>query len=277
MTTEKVTIGGATLYCGDCFDILPELDIVADAVITDPPFGISHCEWDKAPPFASLWKMFENRTKPEANFVLFGCGMFSVDLINSNYQWYRYDLIWEKSNKVGFLNANLMPLRNHEQILVFGRPGFMKSATYNPQKTLGGRKRAYISGGGTVYGSHHPNFHVSDGTLHPCSVLSFKSDMGKGHPTAKPVRLMEYLVATYSNTGNTIIDPFMGDPFMGSGTTGVACVKAGRTFVGIEQNRKYFDIACERIAKAVAEHKNQFPEIREMIERKQLFTEKETA
>jgi site-specific DNA-methyltransferase (adenine-specific) len=130
----KRTIGNCTLYQGDCFDILPKLDVTADAIISDPPFGITSCDWDKAFSLARMWDLFDCKTKQTANFVLFGCGKFSVDLINSKYGWYRYDLIWAKNNKCGFLNANLMPMRNHESILVFGRPGIQKAATYNPQK-----------------------------------------------------------------------------------------------------------------------------------------------
>jgi site-specific DNA-methyltransferase (adenine-specific) len=106
---KKRTIGNCVLYHGDCFDILPKLDCRADAVISDPPFGITACDWDILIPLARFWDMVDRKTKPTANFVLFGCGRFSVDLINSKYRWYRYDLIWHKNNKVGFLNANLMP------------------------------------------------------------------------------------------------------------------------------------------------------------------------
>src|SRR5215469_4414688 len=136
---DRVTIGNSTLYCGDCFEILPHLLIKADAVISDPPFGITACDWDIALPFDHFWEVVECKTKPTANFVFFGCGKFTVDLVNSKRKWYRYDLVWQKSKKVGFLNANLMPMRNHESILVFVRPGFFKASTYNPQKTSGGR------------------------------------------------------------------------------------------------------------------------------------------
>jgi len=270
MKTDKVTIGNATLYIGDCFDILKELDTVADAVISDPPFGITHCDWDKVPHFDTMWKLFDAATKPTANFVLFGCGKFSIDLINSMRKWYRYDLIWEKNNKVGFANANLMPLRNHEQILLFGRPGFIKAAIYNPQKNPAKNCRRHISNrSSTVYGKIENYFYESNGMQHPCSVLFFNSDKDKFkalHPTLKPVPLMQFLVLSYTNIGNIVLDPYMG-----SGTTGVACVQVGRHFIGVEKNRKYFDIACQRIEKAVAEHQNQFPEVREMSETGKLF------
>jgi site-specific DNA-methyltransferase (adenine-specific) len=248
---NKVTIGKSTLYCGDCFEVLPRLDIKADAVISDPPFGMTACDWDVTFPLDRFWEMVNPKTKPAANFVLFGCGKFSVDLVNSNRKWYRYDLIWYKNNKVGFLNANKMPLRNHESIMVFGRPGFRKAAVYNPQKSLGGRpgiKTNNLYGG--IYDKQGSYISVSDGMLYPCSVLPFDSDKHKRlgqHPTQKPLALMTFLMKSYTNEGNTVIDPFMG-----SGTTGVAAVQAGRTFIGIEKEQQYFDIACQRINEAYA-------------------------
>jgi len=278
MTTniEKVTIGGATLYCGDCLDVLPKLKVKADAIITDPPFGITNCDWDKVPSLDHFWKVIDRKTKQTANFVLFGCGKFSVDLVNSKYCWFRYDLIWAKNNKVGFLNANLMPMRNHEHILVFGRPGFQKAATYNPQKTPGGKASIKIvnrkSG---VYKTKGNHTSISDGTLHPCSVLLFNSDKNKNHglhPTLKPLALMEFLVKSYTNAGDIVIDPFAG-----SGTTGVAAIQMGRTFIGIEKKKQYFDIACQRIEQAYAEYRNHCPGNKGKKRTEKLFDEKETA
>jgi hypothetical protein len=196
--------------------------------------------------------MVEGKTTDTANFVLFGCGRFAVDLVNSKYRWYRYDLIWHKNIKAGFLNANLMPMRNHESILVFGRPGFQNASVYHPQKTPGGRSGRSgrrIKGGvsGRVYANVKACTIVCDGMLHPCSVLPFKSDKGnnnqrQNHPTQKPLALMEWLVKTYTNEGDIVVDPFMG-----SGTTGVACARLGRRFIGIEKEQTYFDTAVERI------------------------------
>ena len=183
-----------------------------------------------------------------ANFVLFGCGKFAVDLIHSKYRWYRYDLVWAKTKKCGFLNANLMPMRGHESILVFNRPGFCRGATYNPQKVLSGRKPKVKTRHhcGNVYRGvgEKEYLYKSDGTQHPCSVLPFESESGL-HPTQKPLALMEFLVRSYTNEADIVIDPFMG-----SGTTGVACVNTGRTFIGVEQKREYFEIACLRIERA---------------------------
>jgi site-specific DNA-methyltransferase (adenine-specific) len=254
---DRVIIGNSTLYCGDCFEILPGLLIKADAVISDPPFGNTSCDWDVALPLDRFWEVMECKAKPTANFVLFGCGKFSVDLVNSKRKWYRYDLIWYKNNKVGFLNANKMPLRNHESIMVFGQPGFRDAATYNPQKSLG--RRAGITTNnlrGGIYTCKGRYTSVSDGTRHPCSVLPFDNDKSKHpglHLTLKPLALMEFLVKSYSNEGDTVIDPFMG-----SGTTGIAALQNNRRFIGIEKERHYFDIACQRIKQAYTEFKQEF-------------------
>ena len=250
MKTKRVQIGNATLYCGDCFEVLPKLDIAVDTVISDPPFGITDCTWDTPIPLDTLWEVLGNRTKQSANFVLFGCGKFTMDLIISKRQWYRYDLIWEKSKKVGFLWANKMPMRSHESIHVFIRPGFFYKATYNPQKIQGGKAgvktRNHRS---NIYRDKGSFTHISDGMLHPGSVLYFKNETGQ-HPTQKPVPLMEHLVKSYTDTDNLVLDCFMG-----SGSTGVACAIHNRRFIGIEQNREYFDIAVERIQKAYDECK----------------------
>ena len=197
--------------------------------------------------------MVEGLTKPTANFVLFATMRFAVDLINSKRKWYRYDLVWQKNNKVGFLNARKQPMRNHEQVLVFGRPGFRDSATYNSQKTPGSRvgiiTRNHRS---SVYRDRGEHVHVADGTQHPCSILPFKSEKNKGlHPTLKPVDLMKWLVNSYTDEGNIVLDPFMG-----AGTTGVAAIMSNRRFIGIEKDEKFFDIACQRIERAYAERKD---------------------
>jgi site-specific DNA-methyltransferase (adenine-specific) len=247
MKTKKVTIGNATLYCGDCFNILPKLDVECDAVISDMPYGMTKCLWDKKIPLDTFWKIVEPLTKLSANFILFSAGRFTVDLICSKYEWYRYDMIWQKSRKVGHQNANRRPMRNHESVLVFIRPGFTEMATYNPQKTPGGKAGVKItSHSNNVYNDMGEYTHVSDGTLHPCSVLSFKSERGQ-HSTQKPLALMEFLVQSYSNKKDIVIDPFMG-----SGSTGVACMNTGRAFIGIERDKKYFEVAVERIKKAYA-------------------------
>jgi len=180
---------------------------------------------------------------------MFACGKFSIDLVNSRYEWYRYDWIWAKNNRVGFLNASKMPMRSHEQVLVFGRPGHRTAATYNPQRMPGGRvgaKRTICRSADGVYGYTNSCSSVSDGWTHPSSVLCFDSDRGNNsgilHPTQKPLALMEWLILTYTNENDVVLDPFMG-----AGSTAVACARTGRRFLGIEREEKYFDLAIQRL------------------------------
>jgi site-specific DNA-methyltransferase (adenine-specific) len=241
---KQVKIENCILYHGDSYNILPKLNIEADAVISDPPYGITSCAWDEGLILPMFWDMVNNRAKMSANIVLFAASRFMVDLINSKYRWFRYDLIWAKNNKVGFLNSNKQPLRSHEHILVFGREGEKSNATYNPVKIKCKpytRKHHYKDG---VYPARSYTT-VSDGNQHPGSVLQYKSDKDQNHslhPTLKPVALMEFLVESYSNKNDLVIDPFMG-----AGTTGVACQKLGRKFIGIEREKQYFETAVKRL------------------------------
>lgn len=286
---KKEVIGNATLYCGDCMDILPELaGMGIDVVITDPPYGCTENKWDKVGDWTALWALLKACAKPNAAHVLFANMRFAVELINTNPKMFRYDLVWKKTVPVGFLNARRMPLRTHENILLFYR----SLPTYNPQKTDGHKPvakygyRSVVSSNhrvniltlkgltknmttsqnynagwklraiqhctaskkfGNSYKNHYKEMRVYDvvGTTtkrYPQSVLEFKKSISVPHPTAKPVPLMEWLIKTYTNAGETVFDPFMG-----SGTTGVAALKNGRHFLGIEQEPKYFDIACKRI------------------------------
>ena len=245
MKVKSVTIGNATLYLGNCFDVLAKLKIKADAVITDMPYGVTDCEWDNSIPLDKFWEMIECCTKPAANIIYFGCGKFTYELYNSKRKWYRYSMVWVKSKKCGHLNSRLMPMRNHEDILIFGRPGNKRTAVYNSQKSSGGKVGVKITNHkSSVYRDTGEYTHISDGTLHPGSALYFKNETGQ-HPTQKPVALMEHLVKSYSNEKEIVVDPFMG-----SGSTGIAAIHTGRKFIGIEQNKKYFQIACERIERA---------------------------
>jgi site-specific DNA-methyltransferase (adenine-specific) len=241
---KKVQIGNCELYYGDCFDIIPNLTIKADSLITDPPFNMTNCEWDKHIPLTQLWHIITEKTKTTANYIFFASNHFVIELVNSKHKWYRYDLVWSKSNRVGFLNANKQPMRSHESILVFGQPGAKAKTTYNPIKTQGKpyiRKRKVKEG---IYPAIE-GITVSDGWYHPCSVLCFKSEKdfnGGIHPTLKPLELMEFLIKSYTNADDLVIDPFMG-----SGTTGIACQKLGRRFIGIEKEKQFFDTAVKRI------------------------------
>jgi site-specific DNA-methyltransferase (adenine-specific) len=246
-----VTIGECTLIRGDCFDVLPKLDgVKCDAVITDTPMEITDCAWDIKPPLESMWNLLDARTKPTANFVLFGCGRFSFELVQSKMEWFRYDLIWQKNVVAGFLNANLMPLRNFMSIFIFGRPGTQKQATYNPIKVFDKKNVGKRIGGGlgetrAVYNRAERMVFYSDGWMHPRSILPFDSDnqgIAKEHPCQKPVALMEWLIRTYANVGETVLDPFMS-----SASTAIACLKTGRRFIGIEKDPEFFDTAVQRL------------------------------
>lgn len=248
---EKITIGNSELYCGDCFDILPELDVTADAIISDPPFACTNLKWDEKINLPRFWGIVESKSKPNANYILFGTMRFATDLINSRPDYFSGDLVWSKNTRCGFLWANHQTLRSHEHILRFTRPGEFKRATYNAQRTPGGKigtTRTIHRSPNGVYGSTKTCAAVRDGLIHPSSVLHFDSDRGNNqqaqflHPTQKPVALMEWLIRSFSNEGDLIIDPFMG-----AGSTGVACARTNRRFIGIEREAKYFDLTIKRL------------------------------
>jgi DNA methylase len=215
-------------------------------LITDPPFAITKCKWDRPIDWPRWWETVQRKLKPRGVCLLFACGKFTNALINSKPDWYRYDLVWEKSKPAGFLWSRQMPLRSHESILIFSRR-FVGTA-YNPQKT-GTRRTRIVSRkvcvSTTIYGGQRGDWMAADdGTRHPRSVLRFPSVTGAGafHPTQKPLALMEWLVKTYSNRGDLVVDPFLG-----SGTTAAACAMHGRRFYGCETNRRFFNVACRRV------------------------------
>lgn len=234
------------LFQGDCLEILKKIpDQSIDAVIADPPYGTTACKWDSIIPLEPMWEQLRRVIKNNGAIVLFGSQPFTSALIMSNPGLFKYSLVWQKTTPTGHLNANKMPLRAHEDILVFG------GKKYYPQKTTGHQRKVssashkrnsiktenYRAHGLTSYDSTE---------RYPTSVLLFKSDKQKSalHPTQKPVALMEYLIKTYTNEGETVLDFTMG-----SGSTGVACVNTGRGFIGIELDEKYFKIAQARINK----------------------------
>lgn len=241
MSFEKIIIGDATLYLGDCLEILPTIGLV-DAVLCDPPYGTTECEWDTVIPFDALWDRYRKVTKPSAAIVLFSAQPFTSMLVASNIKQFRYEWIWEKGAATGFLNAKKQPLRAHENAVVF----YDRQPTYNPQFTSGHERKTASrrSVNSECYGKALEINEYDSEDRYPRDVQFFSSDKQKAshHPTQKPVKLMEYFVATYTNAGDTVLDNCMG-----SGTTGVAATSLRRKFIGIEQERRYFDIACERI------------------------------
>ena len=240
-----------TIYNEDCLQGMKQIpDGTIDAVICDLPYGVLNGEseggsWDTIIPFEPLWAEYRRVCKPTAAIVLFAQGMFTADLMHSNPKMWRYNLIWKKGNRCsGFLNANRMPLRNHEDICVF----YDKLPTYNPQKTKG----AINHGSGDVKTFNnrcYGNFDIVEtdksGMKFPLSVIDFEKDFDLKqvwHPTQKPVDLLRYLVLTYTNEGDTVLDNCMG-----SGTTAIACIKERRHFIGFELSKEYFDKAVKRI------------------------------
>jgi len=236
------------LYLGDCLDIMPTLTEPFNAIIADLPYGTTACKWDTVIPFEPLWKQYKRLIKPKGAIVLFGAQPFTSALVMSNLEWFKYCWVWDKVNRItGYLDSKKRPLRRAEDICVF----YSRQPTYNPQMVAG----KYF---GTlkpnpnqtiVYGKHKV-CRTSDGTQrYPQDILAIKADergtVGRIHPTQKPVALLEYLIRTYTNEGETVLDNTMG-----SGSCGVACVNTGRNFAGIELLPKYFAIAQERIEKA---------------------------
>lgn len=228
---------------GDCLEEMAKMpDGSIDAIIVDPPFGTLQCRWDVIIPFDPMWEQIRRVTKKNAAIVIMASNPFTSLLISSNIKEFRYTWAWEKSNATGFLNAKKMPLRAHEDIPVFYR----KSPTYNPQMTQGHTrktsKRTDIKT--DCYGKADKPVEYDSTERYPRSVLYFPRDTQKSslHSTQKPLALMEYLVKTYTNEGDTVLDFAAG-----SFTTGLACKNNNRNFVGIEKELEYVTIGKERL------------------------------
>ena len=231
------------LLLGDCLEVMGEIeDGSVDMVLCDLPYGTTACKWDFVIDPVELWKHYYRVCKENAAMVFTAAQPFTTTLASSNIKDFRYEWIWEKPQGTNPMNAKVMPLKSHENILVFYR----KKPTYNPQMTQGTPYGGFSSDTakiGEVYGSaqskHRDN---PEGTRYPKTVLRFAQERGGLHPTQKPVPLFEYLVLTYTNLGETVLDCCMG-----SGTTGVAAYNTGRNFIGIEKDPIYFETAQNRI------------------------------
>jgi len=233
-------------YQGDCLEVMDLLisqGVVVDAIITDIPYGTTKNKWDVIIPFAEMWERLNKLIKSNGAIVLFGNEPFSSTLRMSNIKNYKYDWLWVKSQAVGHLNAWRMPLKNTENVSVF----YTKQVTYNPQlkdkpikniRTYTNRTKQ-----SDCYGSHKLDTHkCPKNKTMPKTTITFNNAQGTVHPTQKPVLLMEELVKTYTNKGELVLDFTMG-----SGTTGVACKKLNRKFIGIELDKHYFRLARHRI------------------------------
>ena len=231
------------LALGDCLEVMGEIeDGSVDMVLCDLPYGTTACKWDFVIDPVELWKHYYRVCKQNAAMVFTAAQPFTTTLASSNIKDFRYEWIWEKPQGTNPMNAKVMPLKSHENILVFYR----KKPTYNPQMTQGTPYGGFSSDTakiGEVYGSAKSKHRANpEGTRYPKTVLKFAQERGGLHPTQKPVPLFEYLVRTYTNLGETVLDNCMG-----SGTTGVAAYNTGRNFVGIEQDPTYFETAQKRL------------------------------
>jgi len=223
-------------------------DASIDMILCDLPYGTTACKWDSIIPFEPLWEQYKRIIKNNGAIVLTASQPFTSKLISSNYEMFKCEWIWEKTQATGHLDAKRKPMRAHENICVF----YKKQATYNPIKTQGHKRKVSLA-------RHKQNteknqtevYHKSDNFTdydtterYPRSVLTFASDKQKCslHPTQKPVALFEYFIKTYTNEGELVLDNCIG-----SGTTAIACINTKRNYIGIEKEQKYFDIANERI------------------------------
>ena len=242
---------------GDCLELMKQIpDGSVDLVLCDPPYGTTQCKWDSIIPFRYIWEQYNRILKKNGVALIFGSEPFSSSLRISNLKKYKYDWYWKKPKGVGFLNAKKQPLRDVETISVF----YGNQCTYNPQFSEGspysnlksGKKKVVSQAGETTYGRFFCGAEYrnsNSGFRYPKQLISFGVvERGTLHPTQKPVPLLEYLIKTYTNSGETVLDNCMG-----SGSTGVACINTDRNFIGMELDEKYFQTAKERIEKAKEE------------------------
>ena len=263
-----------TLYHGDCLIEMDKiLDGSVDLILCDLPYGTTDrkgisdkgdnrvLSWDTIIPLDKLWDQYRRVLKPSGAVVLTADQPFTSQLVLSNLEWFKYEWIWKKKKVTGFLHANARPMKETEDILVFSPLGASggsvkanKNMTYNPQglieKNVKKKNNAKRLGKFLHQPEHmgagnkllHETEYEQKYTNYPSEILEFGLDKGSIHPTQKPVALMEYLIRTYSNEGETVLDNCMG-----SGTTGVACVNTNRNFIGIEMDAEYYSASCERI------------------------------
>lgn len=226
------------LLNGDCLELMKDIpDGTVDMILVDPPYGTTRNKWDSVIDLEAMWDQFRRITKKNAAICIFSQQPFTSTLIESNKKMFRYEWIWQKPQGTGFLNANRMPLKSHENICVF----YQTLPRYIPQFTAGGAYTITSSRSSENYGKYHSTVTVSDGRRYPTDIIQFTPQHGL-HPTQKPVSLLEYLIKTYTIEGETVLDPCMG-----SGSTGVACMNTGRNFIGIEMDNEYFQVAKDRI------------------------------
>ena len=240
----QTRVSGSTFVNADCFDVFPFIkDKSIDAIICDLPYGTTACKWDSILPFDKLWEQYERIIKPNGAIVLFGSQPFTSALVMSNPKLFKYEWIWKKSRPANFMNAKFQAMKIHENIAIFsnGKP------TYNPQMRVGvkwsraGKKQHTTDtlGQSTLFNNGSDKSEMK----YPKSIITFSNaDKTKNeHPTQKPLELMEWLIKTYTNEGDMVLDNTMG-----SGTCGLAAIKNNRRFIGIEKEKQYYDVAVRR-------------------------------
>lgn len=235
-----------SIILGDCLEVMPKIsEHSVDLILCDLPYGVTRNKWDSVIPFNMLWENYLRVLKPNGAVVLFADGMFMAELMLSNKKMWKYNIVWDKVLVSGFLNANRQPLRSHEELVVF----YNKQPTYNPQKFKGlpnhgkGKSKKNTN-------NNYGKFEIVDNReelgdmKHPRSIWTFSKPHPSKmvHPTEKSLECIEYIIKTYTNENDLVLDNCMG-----SGTTGVGCCSLNRQFIGIEKEEKYFDISVSRI------------------------------
>lgn len=248
------------IYHGNCFDYLPQIaDKSVDLILTDMPYGTLNksnpdAQWDKEVSLPSLWNQYKRIIKPNGAILLFGQGVFAAKLIMSNQKWFKFDFVWDKVRKSNFLNCKKMPMRQHEQVLVF----YDKPPTYNPQMVRCEPHQRNHSRGrldkeqtNTCYGKFGKAETIISDFKYPGTIVKFPKGHSKEdwlHGTAKPVNLLRWLIRTYSNEGDLVLDNFAG-----SGSTLIAAIEEKRDWIGMELSDKYFEICQKRISDRLRE------------------------
>jgi DNA modification methylase len=238
-------VSGSALFQGDCLDIMPLIpDKSVQLIFADLPYGTTQNKWDSVLPLDLLWQQYERVIADSGCIIFTADGIFTGVLMMSNPKMFKYKLIWDKKSTTGFLNAKKMPLRRHEDILIFAKG----KITYNPIMEVRGKPRNKGSynkkkgDGDMCYGSFK-NITSFNNEYYPTSIIEISNanQKAKQHPTEKPLELMKYLISTYTNEGDMVLDNTMG-----SGTTCLAAKELNRKFIGIEKEANYYEIACRR-------------------------------
>lgn len=250
---EKKVVVLSELLLGDCLELMKDIsDESIDMILADPPYQRTHNKWDSIIPIDKMWEQYLRIIKPNGCIAIFADGMFMADLMKSQEKLWRYNLVWDKVLSTGFLNANKQPLRVHEEICIF----YKKPPTYNPQKTLGtmnhnrGAKKEYNNNNYSHY-NFVDNREKLGEWKHPTSILKFSKPHPSVclHPTEKSVELCEWLIKTYTNEGETVLDNCAG-----SGTTCIAAINTNRNYIAMESEERYYRVMQNRISQHLAQH-----------------------